>query len=259
MTRLSPAAAEAGVRLRALASVGSTNAEALAAARGGDRGPLWVTARVQSAGRGRRGRHWTSETGNLYASLLLVEPAPAALAPQLSFVCALALHDALAAVAEALVPRIALKWPNDILIGGRKAAGILIEGEFIADQKLAVVAGMGVNCAHHPDGIGATDLAAEGAPVEPDRLFEMLSATMRTRLAQWDHGRNFAAVRTDWLDRAGGIGAAIKVRGPGADLEGIFADIDETGQLVLREPSGTTRLIAAGDVVIPGVTHGAAG
>ena len=92
--QLNPAAAAAGVRLIGYDTIGSTNAEGLSLARSGEHGPLWVTARTQTAGRGRRGRVWVSEPGNLYASLVLTDPAPADRRAELSFVAALALHDA---------------------------------------------------------------------------------------------------------------------------------------------------------------------
>ena len=107
-------------------------------------------ARSQSAGRGRRGSAWVSPPGNLYASLLLSEPSPKPLAPQLSFVAALALHDALCDCAPRLGPLLKLKWPNDVLLGPDKLAGILIEGE--SEPVFAVVIGFGVNCASHPPG-----------------------------------------------------------------------------------------------------------
>ena len=138
----------AGVRHRTYDTLGSTNAEALALARAGERGPLWITAQSQSAGRGRRGSTWVSPPGNLYASLLLSEPSPKPLAPQLSFVAALALHDALCDCAPRLGPLFKLKWPNDVLLGPDKLAGILIEGE--SEPAFAVVIGFGVNCASHP-------------------------------------------------------------------------------------------------------------
>src|SRR5580658_542086 len=125
-----------------LDAVDSTNAEALRRARAGERGPLWIVARTQSAGRGRA---WESAAGNLHATLLLSDPAPPAAAPQLGFVAALALHDAAHAAAPAL--DLALKWPNDLLCGGRKIAGILIEGEGVP---LVVAIGIGVNCRTHP-------------------------------------------------------------------------------------------------------------
>src|ERR1700712_3772231 len=102
MMRLHPDAAAAGVRLIALDEIGSTNTEAMTLARGGETGPLWITARRQSAGRGRRGRAWISEPGNLYATFLLSDAALPTRAAELSFVAALAVHDAVTACAPAL-------------------------------------------------------------------------------------------------------------------------------------------------------------
>jgi BirA family biotin operon repressor/biotin-[acetyl-CoA-carboxylase] ligase len=160
--QLDPTATAAGTRLIALDSIDSTNAEALRLAAGGERSPLWVTARSQTAGRGRRGRAWVSEPGNLYASLLLTDPAPPEHRPELSLVAALAVHDAVAGRIPGLAVRVALKWPNDLLIDRNKFAGILVEGE-----AAAVAVGIGVNCTHHPahTDFPATDLATAGVRI----------------------------------------------------------------------------------------------
>src|SRR5436190_3052114 len=147
--QLDPRASAAGLRLVAHELLISTNTEALALARAGERGPLWITAERQSAGRGRRGRIWTSERGNLFATLLLTDPAPAENWPELSLVAALAVHDAVAELAEAIKPQLAIKWPNDLLLAGRKFAGILVEAERAEEGAVAV--GIGVNCKSHPD------------------------------------------------------------------------------------------------------------
>jgi len=247
--RLDPTAEAAGARLVFHDTIGSTNAEALRLARLGERGPLWVAARSQTAGRGRRGRTWVSEPGNLYASLLLNDPAPPAHFPELSFVAALALHDAVAGRVPGLASRLALKWPNDLLIDRNKFAGILIEGE-----GAAVVIGIGVNCAHHPAGTEypATDLAAAGIRAVPEALFVPLSAAMVKRLSQWERGAGFGAIRADWLSRATGVGKTIAVRSGDGDLTGQFETVDETGRLVLRGADGTMRTVGAGDVSIMG-------
>src|SRR3989304_3481056 len=138
----------AGGRHITYETLGSTNAEALALARTGERGPLWITAATQTAGRGRRGNSWTSPPGNLYATPLIADPSAPEHAPQLSFVAALALHDAITECAAQLGPMLKVKWPNDLLIGGAKVAGILIEGE--SEPAFAVAIGIGVNCAAHP-------------------------------------------------------------------------------------------------------------
>src|SRR5918998_576547 len=127
--QLDPRASAAGVRLIAHEVLISTNAEALALAGRGERGPLWVTAGHQTGGRGRRGRTWVSKRGNLFASLLLTDTAPREHWPELAFVAALAIHDAVAEVAPQLRPQLFIKWPNDLLFAMSKFAGILIEGQ----------------------------------------------------------------------------------------------------------------------------------
>ena len=245
--QLDPRASAAGVRLVSHELLTSTNTEALALARAGERGPLWVTASRQSAGRGRRGRTWTSEPGNLFASLLLTDPAPAEHWPELSLVAALAIHDAVAEVAPAIRPQLAIKWPNDLLLGGAKFAGILTEGE----GAQAVAVGIGVNCTSHPSDTGypATDLAAAGAKVSAASLFSALSVKMVGRLAQWNRGEHFATIRTDWLSRAAGLGEMIGVRLADRELSGRFETLDDAGRLVVALPDGSRQVIAAGDVV----------
>jgi BirA family biotin operon repressor/biotin-[acetyl-CoA-carboxylase] ligase len=234
----------AGVRHIVYETLGSTNAEALALARSGERGPLWITAHSQSAGRGRRGSHWISPPGNLYATLLLTEPSAPDQAPQLSFVTALALHDAVAASAPQLGPVLKVKWPNDLLVGPAKLAGILIEGE--SDPVFAVAIGIGVNCAAHPSDVAypATDLAACGALVAPDALLAHLATAMQHRLAQWKGGAGFTAVRADWLKRAAGLGEILRVRLSARELTGRFQGLDEAGRLLLEQDNGVTTIMA---------------
>jgi len=237
----------AGVRHITYETLGSSNAEALKLARARERGPLWISALRQDAGRGRRGSTWVSPPGNLYASLLLSEPSPKPLAPQLSFVAALALHDALCDCAPRLGPLFKLKWPNDVLLGPDKLAGILIEGE--SEPAFAVVIGFGVNCASHPPGTAfpATDLLKAGAVVAPEALLTALATAMLRRLAQWGHGAGFAAIRADWLVRAAGLGEDIRVRLPEREFTGRFRGLDEAGRLQVEQPGGLAT-VTAGEV-----------
>ena len=249
--QLDPAAELAGYRLAAHESLDSTNAQALRLAfdRPGKGNPLWITARQQTAGRGRRGNTWVSPVGNLHATLLLDEPAAPRDCPQLSFVAALAVHDAITRCAPGLRARLALKWPNDVLYADTKVAGILLESHRLA-AGLAVAIGIGVNCRHHPaeTAYPATDLAAAGAQVSPDDLFSTLSGAMTRRLMLWRRGEGFTTIRSDWLDRAIGIGGDMRVRLPDRDLYGRCEGLDEHGQLLLRLADGSLQTIAAGDV-----------
>jgi BirA family biotin operon repressor/biotin-[acetyl-CoA-carboxylase] ligase len=249
--RLDPEAAAAGFRLATHEVLPSTNAAALhyAVEHDGDTRPLWIVARRQTAGRGRRGNAWISPPGNLYATLLLVDPAPPRQAPELSFVAALAVYDAIGERAPAVADSLALKWPNDVLCDGKKLAGILLEGRMSRDM-MAVAIGMGVNCLHHPPQTTypATDLAAAGAQVSADGLFAALSAAMLRRLAQWRSGAGFSGVRADWLGRAAGIGETIRVRLPDRELVGRGEGLDREGCLLLRLADGSLEVIAAGEV-----------
>ncbi len=237
----------AGVRHETYETLGSTNAEALARARAGERGALWISAKAQDAGRGRRGSAWTSSPGNLFATLLLSDPSPPPLAPQLSFVAALALHDAVAECAPQIGPLLKVKWPNDLLLGGAKLAGILIEGE--SEPSFAVVIGFGVNCVAHPPNTPypATDLAAAGALAEPGRVLVALAEAMQRRLAQWARGDGFAGIRADWLKRAAGLGKDIRVRLPEREFSGRFEGLDDAGHLLVRGPAGLVT-VTAGEV-----------
>lgn len=231
-----------------LDDVGSTNADAFERARAGAPSGLWVVARRQTAGRGRRGRVWTSEAGNLYSSLMLREPMPPARIGELPLVVALAVHDAIAAALPPLVrPNLAVKWPNDILYAGAKICGILIEAATLPEGRVVVI-GIGINCAHHPDNglYPATDLAAAGFPTEPEAMFELLAAAMARRLAEW-RSTGFADIREAWLNRAKGVGEPIVVRLPDGELSGLFTGLDSDGRLMLRHAGGL-ETISAGDV-----------
>lgn len=270
--QLDPIAVEAGVRLLALETIGSTNAEAGARARRGEVGPLWITAQAQTDGRGRLGRSWNSPPGNLYASLVLRDPSPFERAPELTFVAALALREAIIAEAPALAPQLWFKWPNDLLLAGDKCAGILIEGEVERNKSVTVVIGIGVNCAHHPPIapvlppdvepaamrpapfgeqtvlFPATDLHAHGADITPQQLFTRLSATMYLRIAEWDRGRGFSKILGGWLSATRGLGEDIRVRQGESEKIGRFVGLDQAGRLVLELPGGAVEKISAGDV-----------
>jgi BirA family biotin operon repressor/biotin-[acetyl-CoA-carboxylase] ligase len=242
----------AGFRHEAHETLPSTSAEAFARARAGAPGKLWITAAEQSAGRGRRGRSWSTGRGNLAASLLLIDPAPAAVAATVSFVAGVALHQAVVDVAgPSLADRLALKWPNDLLLDREKVSGILIEGEKLDSGRFAVVIGIGVNCIVHPEitaAYPATDFAARGVAVEAEALFGHLAARVASELSRWDAGAGFAQVRSAWLARSRGIGEAIRVNLPDRVVDGRFADLDDAGRLIVLKADGKRETISAGDV-----------
>jgi BirA family biotin operon repressor/biotin-[acetyl-CoA-carboxylase] ligase len=224
----------------------SDEAKSLAAA-GAPAGTL-VWARTQSAGRGRQGREWVSPPGNLYASLILRPAVPAAIAAQLSFVAALAVGDA--CLAQAPDAAIALKWPNDVLLAGRKLAGILLESHAsLAGTLDWLVVGIGINLATYPVEVDypATALSATGADAAPETVLAALAEAFLVWYQCWRDGAGFATIRSAWLARAHGLGKPVRVRLPGATLEGVFAGLDTDGALLLDSAAGQRR-IAAGEV-----------
>lgn len=240
----------AGYRLAFHESIGSTNEEAAGAARSGEPGGLVVWALEQTQGRGRRRRVWSTGLGNMALSILERPAIAAASAGQASFVAALALHDALAAL---LGPEadVRLKWPNDALLGGRKVSGILLEASGRADAPLDwLVVGVGLNLVSHPEGTEhpATDVRAEtGVEVEAARAVEAYVAAFAQRWCSWLDG-GFGPIRAAWLDRAAALGSGIRVRLDRETLTGRFVDLDAQGALVLETAPGLQRSIAAGDV-----------
>jgi BirA family biotin operon repressor/biotin-[acetyl-CoA-carboxylase] ligase len=224
------------------AELDSTNDEARRLAMAGEAGPLWIMAERQSRGRGRRGRAWQSEHGNLAATLLLSPDAPQAMTGQLSFAAALAVADMAAHFAPHSA--IAVKWPNDVLAEGGKLAGILLEA---GDRWLAI--GIGANLASHPEGteFPDTSLAGLGVPVpSAEEALAILAARFAHWYDVWMKG-GFAPLRDEWLTRAKGVGGPIRARLPNETREGVFEGIDASGALLLNE-GGSLRAIAAGEV-----------
>jgi BirA family biotin operon repressor/biotin-[acetyl-CoA-carboxylase] ligase len=255
---LGPRAASAGYRLAAFDSIGSTNAEAMSRAREGERGPMWFVTSEQTAGRGRRHRPWIAPRGNLASSILEVIEVSPAVAATLGFAAGLALEAALQRVSMEASLRSAgsdymkysLKWPNDVLAGRQKLAGILLEAEAVADDRLAVVVGIGTNVVAAPEGTPtpATSLAALGVNIGAEELFAVLSDSWAEFRGLWDNGRGFGEVRRMWLERAAGIGQPVAIQSGGSTLEGTFDTIDDSGCMVIRTSEGKRVPISAGDV-----------
>jgi BirA family biotin operon repressor/biotin-[acetyl-CoA-carboxylase] ligase len=229
-----------GYRKAHHAEIDSTNSEAKRLAEAGDPGAVWIVADQQTAGRGRRGRVWQTQQGNLATTLLILPEGTQV--GQLSFAAALAVSDMAASFAPHAA--ITVKWPNDVLAEGRKIAGILLEA---GPGWLAV--GMGVNLAAAPEGtefpaIALADLGV--TPPSPDAALTVIA----NRFAHWYDAwveDGFEPLRTAWLARASGLGEPIRARLPHEERNGVFEGIDENGALLLNE-QGLVRPISAGEV-----------
>ncbi|SIT76432.1 biotin--[acetyl-CoA-carboxylase] ligase [Pontibaca methylaminivorans] len=237
--------------LRRLDEVDSTLDEAARIAPGLER-PTWIMAHRQLQGRARRGRQWTDPEGNLASTLVLFPRGSLAEAGLRSFVAALALRDALAAVigGEGRA-ELALKWPNDVLLNGGKLAGILLEsaGNGQGDVRHLAV-GIGVNLVAAPSVVedGALRpvslLGETGVHIAPETFLVHLAAAFARREAQFRAG-GFAAIRADWLAHATRIGEEITAKRGKVMTSGIFRTIDDAGNLVLETRAGEISIPAA--------------
>jgi len=243
-----------GFQLIALDSVVSTNDEAKKLAERDVEDVTIVQAKVQTGGKGRRGRVWESGEGNLFFSFVLRPQCAPMAAPQLGFAASLAVAEAI----EEVLPdnaEVTCKWPNDVRINGGKVAGILLEaGPVTEDLMDWLVIGMGINVASRPEDMPypVTSVSAEGGKsVTPDKLL----AAICHRFAYWRvlrRGEGFAPVRKAWMARAAGLGGPIRVELPNQTLTGTFEDLDGQGALLLLQENGKHTKITAGDVFLPG-------
>jgi BirA family biotin operon repressor/biotin-[acetyl-CoA-carboxylase] ligase len=231
-------------------SVASTNAEAFELAQEGAFHGEVVVAETQTDGRGRRGRSWASPAGkNLYASFVLRPELPPQRASEVTLVAAVALCETLR---EAGVEA-SIKWPNDVLIHGKKVAGILTELSADTERVHFIVLGIGVNL-----NCTSSDLPAEVAETATSVLLErgqkvpraLFAAALFTRLEQWLETwleEGFSTVRLAWKGLSSTLGTEVLVRSEKRELRGIAEDIDEAGALLLRV-DGTLERVLAGDV-----------
>ncbi|MDA9639916.1 biotin--[acetyl-CoA-carboxylase] ligase [SAR116 cluster bacterium] len=214
--------------------------------------------REQTAGRGRRGAGWVSQRGGMYFSLLLRPDIPVRDWFGFSFVAALAIREE---IARYLPDRnVGVKWPNDLIVGGGKICGILLEG-----RDGAVVIGTGVNIVSQAGIVGTKLPAASIADfsdsvVDPEMLARAYAGNLLARVSAYEKN-GFAPVRTEWLEHCVHIGQTLRVmlanggNASGGDAgvrEGVFADLGEDGALMLDASDGTHHKITTGDVELMG-------
>jgi BirA family transcriptional regulator, biotin operon repressor / biotin---[acetyl-CoA-carboxylase] ligase len=255
-----------------LDQIDSTNTEAMRRIAKGETGPLWLIARTQTAGRGRSGRSWTSEAGNFYGSLILPLDCSREAAAQMSLIVGVAVVDALTEVVGRPIPGLRLKWPNDVLLGTAKLAGILTESTLEANSgRLIVVPGIGINLTNPPRSLGrataalACDVLASKASgddvlsrpghllppdLTPAALVAPLSHWLQHWLRLWSAGETFAVVKDAWQTRAGRLGEAITVNTGSGPAAGTYQGLDGDGALLMRLEDGTERRVTFGDVML---------
>lgn len=234
----------------------STNEEARRLAAKGEQGPVWLAARRQTAGRGRLGRAWKSPAGNLFCTALFAEPGGLEIATKIPFAAALAVSDTILSFAPEARP--GLKWPNDVLVDGAKLSGILVESLGEGPGGLVVAAGIGINVASSPAGVGQPTTCLADLAVGPAPAVELVMTELAERFAArcTQLRAGFATIRSDWLARAAALGQKVRAAPGGEVVEGIFEGMGEDGSAILRLPDGRTRPIRAGDVYLIGRAEG---
>jgi len=244
----------AGFALHHLDMVSSTMDEARSLVAGDPALAQVVWSDTQSGGRGRRGREWISPVGNLYLTVAIRNEVPIARAAECSFVAALALYAAIVDLRPALADKLRLKWPNDLLIGAAKTAGLLLELE--AGGKWMLI-GCGVNVASGPEGMPypTTSLLDQGAYVPPGQLLQAFIDELQKWHTLWVK-EGFSPIRSAWLNHAMGLGEDVTANLGDRSVRGVFQDLDASGALRLRLSDGEVMTIAAGDIVFPNAAGG---
>ena len=235
-------------------SLDSTNSEALRMAASGSIGDFIILSREQTGGRGQKGRKWVSIPSNLHASILLDSNVDPKRHPQLSFVIANAMYESIASLVTKykLALDIKLKWPNDVLINGKKVAGILLESISFRCKNYVII-GFGVNVMKAPVKIGraVTSLFDEGIKLKhSDEFLNIVMSKFDKLYTQWQLDNNFIKTRKSWLRRAYNLNKVIIVDDGVSRISGIFKEIDSDGSMRLQLASGQFCNLVAGEVLI---------
>ena len=238
------------------ATIGSTMDEARLLAEGGAPEGTVIVADEQTAGRGRLQRTWWAPpASSLLLSLLLRPDLPARQAQRLTVICSLSVCDAISEVASLQAE---VKWPNDVLIDGRKVCGILTELDVLEARIRYAIVGIGINV--NLDFAGAPPLMAPatslsivaGHPVSRLELYLALCASVERRYVALREGQSF---HREWAERMATIGERVQVTGPGEQWDGQAVGVDEDGALLVREAQGDVRRVLAGDVTLRPGSH----
>ena len=223
---------------------------------------LMVWAATQTAGRGRQGRVWTSPRGNVYVSILVAAPPEIARAPEIGFVAAVAVQEAIFELPRhnAAEPKVSCKWPNDILINGEKVCGILPELATDDSKRSWVVLGIGINLQAvelNPSAYPPTALSLHGVDTTPAHVLTVLTRSLHKWLHHWRE-QGFAAIRKQWTGCGPAVGSTVAVGLPEGAVTGDFVGLDEDGALLIDTRKGKRRIVA-GDVLFGATPDSPAG
>lgn len=238
-------------RIERFDQIDSTSLEAARRAADGHLGPCWITASQQTSGRGRLGRKWVSEPGNLFATALVPLQSFSEQIPTLALSIGLAVHDCVRLLTNGeLMP--SLKWPNDVRVNGAKISGILLESGKSPFGDIWLAVGIGLNLRYAPDIEGYRTASLKeltGQNIAPDDAITILDECVRRRMKQHIL-TGVQVILNDWQAASDQIGELCSSRHNGHEVNGVFIGLDDRGQMKLRLDSGDHIVITAGDVEI---------
>ena len=227
-----------------LAECGSTNDEAGRLARAGAKHGTVVLAQAQKAGRGRDGRVWESAVGGLYLSAVLRPPLPLLDVPPMTLAIGIGVCDAARTAGAAAV----LKWPNDVLVGGRKLSGVLVEAQSQGGKLDAVIVGIGVNLTNEVPAHAISLAEASGHSVDRAAFVTTLLSGVERWVDRYI-ASGLEAIIPAWQDRMA-VGLSARATIDGAPLVGAVAGLDLDGALLLRDDHGKLHRVRSGDVEV---------
>lgn len=250
------------MRILTFDQLDSTNTEAQRQLESGALLPLWIISKTQTLGRGRQGRNWVSQIGNLFCSGLYPLSSDARHDAQKSFVAALAIYDTLS---EYVAPELlTIKWPNDVLLDGKKVSGILLE-RFVSKQKgSGLCIGIGINLLANPQSVTdqetacVIDYIADHLLNDPEPILDMPEPVLAILATKYDHwtrrhdAEGFEPIRKIWLSRAARMGEQITVSLANERFTGYADDLSVDGALIVKLGTGERRHIRAGDIFFEG-------
>ncbi|MGI4776458.1 MAG: biotin--[acetyl-CoA-carboxylase] ligase [Janthinobacterium lividum] len=235
-------------------SIDSTNSEAIRLAKTKPIGDFVIWAKSQTSGRGRAGKDWQSNIGNLYVSILINNYIPFTVQPQLAFVTALAVYDVVSNLImeneSGVSKNVKIKWPNDILVNNKKISGILLESLALNNKNSFMVVGIGININSHPTLTQpSTDLSAESAKQQDlEQVLSLLMISFDKYFCLWKKD-GFLKIREEWLGKAARLGELITIKNNNDEFRGIFENIDINGNIELKDDKGQLSTHLAGEIL----------
>lgn len=245
-----------GIDVYFFESLSSTQEQARFMAEEGYPDGTIILTKEQIMGKGRMGRRWVSEPGNLYMTYISRPDCSASKAAEMSFVSCIAAGDGMRRFLARSSQELNYKWPNDLMLNKQKVGGVLLETVGKDPEKLdAVLIGVGINLQNTPESANypVTSFLQEGMDVSIDQALQVVAENLQAAIEMW-RLQGFSPIRNRWLEHVYGMGEVITVKQGNKTFQGRMQGIDDSGALIISSKIGATDYITAGDVLLGGAT-----